>query len=583
MSIALRDYQRDALSAVADLCGRGARRLIVAVPTGGGKTIIFAHLAESLGLAPSDKILILAHRDELVEQAVEKYLTVNPAEMIGVEKGARRASPMDRVCVASVQTLHNGRIGDFLARFGRPALIVTDEAHHAVAPGYAAIYEACGVTRDGQTIHIGVTATPKRADKIGLDGTFDAVAYSIGIGDLVRRGHLVPLVGYRVRTQTDLDGVRVVAGEFNQGDLGRAVDTPERNARVVQAYDDTTPGRKALVFAASVEHSKNLQRTFVDSGYRAGHVDGEMKLEDRRAVLRAFHDGDLDVLCNCAVLTEGYDEPTIEVVIIARPTKSTVMYAQMVGRATRLSPGKSKAAVIDMVDATRKHSVVSLPSLLGLPPSFNLGGRNATDIAERYQRLADRDPNTATMVQDAATLAMLEGVPNEEQRVKLTRKLLDQAKASNTYISVDLFRPPAMPADADEFTRMVWVPLGDDSYRLRLRNATIHIDGDVVGNYAVVLRHENGTTQNLGSCRGMRDAFTHAEAWVRNARGENLAFLEKRVAWRQKPATPKQLSLLKKFRVKTDPQITSGEASDALDNIMQGLASGKMHAPRRAS
>jgi superfamily II DNA or RNA helicase len=582
VSIVLRDYQRDALSAVADLCSRGARRLIVAVPTGGGKTIIFAHLAESLGLGPKDKILILAHRDELVQQAVDKYQSVNPTEMIGVEKGNRRASPMDRVCVASVQTLHNGRIADFLARFGRPALIVTDEAHHAVAPGYAAIYEACQVTRDGETIHIGVTATPKRADKIGLDGAFDAVAYSIGIGDLVKRGHLVPLVGYRVRTQTNLDGVKVLAGEFNQRDLAEAVDTPERNARVVQAYDDTTPGRKALVFAATVAHSKNLRQTFIDAGYRAGHVDGEMKIEERRAILQAFHDGDLDVLCNCAVLTEGYDEPTIEVVIIARPTKSTVMYAQMVGRATRLSPNKTKAAVIDMVDASRKHSVVSLPSLLGLPPSFNLGGRDATNIAERYQRLADRDPDVAAMVQDAATLAMLEGIPSDEQRAKLTRKLLDQAKASNTYISVDLFRPPAMPADADEFTRMVWVPQGDDAYRLRLTNATMVIEGDVVGNYRVTVRRESGAITNLGTFHGMREAFTAGEAWVRGQRGENLNFLDKRVAWRQKPATPKQISLLKRYRIKADASMTAGEASDALDHIMQGLASGTIHARRRA-
>jgi hypothetical protein len=254
----------------------------------------------------------------------------------------------------------------------------------------------------------------------------------------------------------------------------------------------------------------------------------------------------------------------------------------MVGRATRLSPNKTKAAVIDMVDASRKHSVVSLPSLLGLPPSFNLGGRDATNIAERYQRLADRDPDVAAMVQDAATLAMLEGIPSDEQRAKLTRKLLDQAKASNTYISVDLFRPPAMPADADEFTRMVWVPQGDDAYRLRLTNATMVIEGDVVGNYRVTVRRESGAITNLGTFHGMREAFTAGEAWVRGQRGENLNFLDKRVAWRQKPATPKQISLLKRYRIKADASMTAGEASDALDHIMQGLASGTIHARRRA-
>jgi superfamily II DNA or RNA helicase len=577
VSLTLRDYQSDALSAVSDLVSRGARRLIVAIPTGGGKTIVFAHLADTLGLRPSDKILILAHRDELVQQAVEKYLAVNPGEMVGVEKGSARCGPMDRVCVASVQTLHEGRLPDFLARFGYPALIVTDEAHHAIAPGYTNIYDACGVAHDGSIVHVGVTATPKRADKIGLDGTFDVVAYSIGIAELIRRGYLVPLVGYRVATNTNLDAVRVVAGEFNQGDLATAVDTDARNARVVQAYTDITPGRKALVFAASVEHSRNLARVFAMAGFRAGHVDGTTKMDVRRATLEAFSKGDLDVICNCAVLTEGYDEPTIEVVMIARPTKSTVLYAQMIGRATRTSPGKAKAAIIDMVDATRKHSVVTLPSLIGLPPSFNLGGRDATAIAERYERLMNDDPAAAQMVTDASTLLKLD-LDGDHAHAKLVKQLLDKAKAENSYVSVDLFRPPAIPDDAAQFANMNWVPGGDDSYRLRMGNATMHVEGDVVGNYHVFVQYKNGARQELGTHKGYRDSFHVAEAWVRDRRGEQLNFLDRRVFWRQKPATPKQLGILKKYRVAGSAKMTSGEASDAIDSIMEGLATGTRHA-----
>jgi superfamily II DNA or RNA helicase len=571
----LRDYQRDALNAVSTLVQSGARRLIVALPTGGGKTIVFSHLAETLGLAPDQKVLILAHRDELVQQAVDKYLAVNPGEMIGIEKASKKATPFDRVCVASVQTLQGNRLGEFLARWGYPALIVTDEAHHAVGPNYRDIYDACGVTANGSTIHVGVTATPKRADKVGLDGTFDVVAYSIGIGDLVKRGHLVSLVGYRVTTNVDLDKVRVVAGEFNQGDLGAAVNTPQRNARVVQAYQDITPNRKALVFAATVAHSKDLASTFKHAGYRAEHLDGATPAADRRKILADFASGEIEVLCNCAVLTEGYDEPSLEVVIIARPTKSTVLYAQMIGRATRLHPGKAKAAVIDMVDASRKHSVVSLPSLLGLPPSFNLGGRDATAMAERWERLANQNPDAAALINDAQTLMRLDKTPTGDEMAVVVKKLMAEAKASSTYIPIDLFRTPALPPDMAGLTHMTWVPAGDDSFRLRIRNAVITITGNLVGLYRVLVRHKSGVSTDLGTHRGHRDAFTAAEAWVRSSRGEELNFLDKRVSWRQKPAQQAQLDFLRRHRVKFDPKITRGEASSAIDLIVEAVGKGR--------
>jgi superfamily II DNA or RNA helicase len=570
-----RPYQADALGATAALVKQGARRLIIAVPTGGGKTIIFSYLAESLGLKPSDKILILAHRDELVQQAVEKYLSVNPGEMVGVEKANLKAKPMDRVCVASVQTLHNGRIADFLARFGYPALIITDEAHHAVASGYKAIYEACKVTKDGPVIHVGVTATPKRSDKIGLDGTYDVVAYSIGIADLVKQGYLVPLMGYRVQTNTSLDDVKTVAGEFIQADLGKTVDTPHRNARVVQAYQDIVPGRKALVFAATVAHSEHLAEMFAHAGYRTAHVDGETAQEKRRAILAAFKNGDLDVLCNCAVLTEGYDEPSLEAIIIARPTKSTVLYAQMIGRATRTNPGKSKAAIIDMVDATRKHSVITLPALLGLPPNFNLGGRDATKLAEKWSSMAEADPTLATMVHDAATLLKLEGLAPAERMAALVKQLMEKAKAAQTYVPVDLLRPASMPSEFDEFSRMTWVPLSDDAYRLRLRDGSVFLEGNVVGDYKVRVQHANGNVTHLGTHKGYRDAFTAAEAWVRSRRGENLNFLDRTLTWRKKGATDKQIAILKKHNVQGAKSMTAGEASDAIDRILDAMARGQ--------
>jgi hypothetical protein len=258
------------------------------------------------------------------------------------------------------------------------------------------------------------------------------------------------------------------------------------------------------------------------------------------------------------------------------------MYAQMVGRATRLSPGKVKAAVIDMVDATRKHSVISLPSLLGLPASFNLGGRNAVEMAERWQRMAEQNPALAGMVNDAATLLTLDLVAEKDQMAAYVKKLLDDAAKTNQYIPVDLFRPPAMPADTDDFARMVWVPQGNDVYRLRLRNSTVFIEGDVTNRYRVsVHRDKARTSENLGTYHGQRAAFEAAENYVRLGRGENLNFLDKRVWWRKKGATQKQRDILKKYRIECPANMTGGEAAEAIDRIMEGLARGTIHAPRK--
>jgi superfamily II DNA or RNA helicase len=577
-NIRLRDYQHAAITSIKEHIAGGARRLVLSIPTGGGKTLIFSSLSDALGLAPTERILILAHRDELVNQAVEKYLGICPAEFIGLEKAENRVGPMHRVCVASVQTLKGVRLEEFVERWGTPKLIITDECHHAPAPNYMAIYERFGVTPTGDILHIGVTATPRRADNVGLDAVYDVIAYSIGIGELVERGYLVPLMGYRVQTGINLDAVHTVAGDFNQKELGATVNTPERNARVVQAYTDITPGRKALVFSASVQHSMDLCEMFRIAGFSAAHVDGETPVDERRQILRDFHDGQYDLLCNCAVFTEGYDEPTLEVVMIAGPTKSSVKYAQMVGRATRLSAGKTKAAVIDIVDATRKHSVITLPTLLGLPANFNLGGRNATALASRHAEMLEDNPLVGSLIHDAAMLERLERIPTAERMGALVQRYLDQAKETQTYVDVDLFQPPLIPEDMG--AEMLWISAGDDTYRLKLKGETVIITPTMVG-YDVVVKSKSQAQHKLGSFRGYRDAFTTAELWVRERRGDQLHLLDAKAEWRTQEMTSKQRAMLKQFRVKTPPGMTKGEAAMAIDTIMEGVARGTRHVPSK--
>lgn len=578
MPVTLRPYQRDALDAVADHVRRGARRMIVSIPTGGGKTVCFAALPKRLGLRPTDKILVLAHRDELVQQAVEKWLESNPGEMVGVEKANRRATPMDRVCVASVQTLGGARLAHFRERFGTPALIVTDEAHHAIAPGYKEIYDYFEVTATGSILHVGVTATPKRSDKVGLDTIFDAIAYSIGIGELIDLGMLVPLVGYRVQTRTSLDTIKSTAGDLNVGQLAHVVDTAERNALVVSSYHDIAPGRKAIVFAANVAHSKHLAEVFRLAGYRAKHVDGETALEDRRKAIADFRAGKLQVLTNCGVFCEGFDEPSIEVVIVARPTESAVLFTQMAGRGTRLHPGKTKAAVIDICDVTTKHSIMTLPSLLGLPANFNLAGRSAVAAAASRAAMVSDNPLLDHMVQDAATLARLTALPKNERMSYLVRHLMSEAKRKNEYLPVDLFAPPPVPTFVDQYTFMSWQTVSTNVYRLRLQSEHITVSGDLLGKFSVVVAGRKRAPETLGVHNDIRYAFAQAELWVRDFRGDERAFVDRSAKWRTEPATPKQIAALKRFRVDADASLTRAQANEALATIMGGLTDAKAKA-----
>jgi superfamily II DNA or RNA helicase len=566
--VALRPYQTAALEAVRKHYDAGVRRMLLVAATGAGKTVTFSHLPQTLGLAPTDKVLILAHRDELVQQARAKYLACNPGEMVGIEKAERRASPMDRVAIASVQTLRGDRIRQFLGRFGKPALIVTDEAHHGPAQGYQAVYAACGVSRSGDVVHVGVTATPKRSDKIGLQDTFDVIAHTVAIDELIDLGYLVPLVGYSVQTTTDLDAVRTTAGDFNASDLEDAVDTEERNAAVVRAYADICPNAKAIVFAASVEHSEALQRAFEAAGYPCVHVDGKTALFDRQARLQAFSRGSFRVLANCGIATEGYDEPSVECVIIARPTKSAVLMTQMIGRCTRLHPGKKRGIVIDMVDVTKRHSVVSLPSLFGMPSNFDLAGRSATDVAKKYAKVVGESPELEPMLNSVADLDAVENIAATERFKKRLDFLLEQARKTNQYVDVNLLRPPALDAETARETILNWIATADDSYLLRVENDTVKIHGDLVGQHSVVItRSIDGKTahRTLGTYASRSDALMIADDWIRRNHAERAILVDRNAGWRDAPASEKQIAILERHRIASPERLSRGKASELID------------------
>jgi len=376
--LALRGYQLDAVESIVEADREGIGRVLAVLPTGAGKTVVAVEVHRRLG----GSALFLGHRDELIGQAAAKFREADPGADIGVVK-AERNETTARVVIASVQTLASERrLGELAGPF---RLIVVDEAHHATAPSYRAVLDRFG---GPGTLVLGITATPGRADGIGLGSVFDRISYEIGILDLIEQGYLSDVRGLRVDVAMDLDRVAIRGGDFANGQLGSAFLEANGPAATADAVALHAADRAAvLVFAPSVAAAHQTAAAMRRLGIEAEAVDGGVPLGDRRAVIGRFRSGDLRVMTNCGIATEGFDVPRVDCVVVARPTRSAALYQQMVGRGTRLAPGKSDCLVLDMVGATTRHRLQSVADLVGLDPDDVAPGETVARAVERKRRL----------------------------------------------------------------------------------------------------------------------------------------------------------------------------------------------------
>lgn len=395
----LRPYQHSAVTGVSQALV-DSRSALVVMPTGTGKTICFAHIAKQ----SSARVMVIAHREELVQQAADKIRTVTgispDIEMAEYKAGKMYKSP---VVVASVQTLcapwRDGyRIDKFdPTEFG---LLVIDEAHHATAASYRRVIDHFLSNQRAKTV--GFTATPDRADKTALGIVFSKVAFQYEILTAISDGWLVPIETQQVIVGgLDFSHVKTVAGDLNQGELATIMEQEKVLHGVVTPTIEIADGRKTLVFASSVAHAERMSEIFNRHGVTSAIVHGGTFKDERRRMLQAYADGKIQVLCNCGVAVEGFDCPSIEVVAIARPTKSRALYTQMVGRGTRVLPnvvdgvadaGDRRAAiaaskkpsmlVVDFTGNSGKHKLVSAADILG-------GKYDEDTVAEAKKRIAE--------------------------------------------------------------------------------------------------------------------------------------------------------------------------------------------------
>jgi len=384
------------------------RRVLVVMPTGVGKTIVFAHVARN-EVENGNRVLILAHRDELIRQAADK---INVATGLGsaVEKAEETAADsLFQITVGSVQTLMRPKRLERFAPDYYDAVIV-DEAHHCLSESYQRVLRYF----DARTL--GVTATPDRGDKRNLGAFFEDIAFEYGLRQAIADGFLCRIVAQTVPLRIDLSNVRVTAGDYNDADLGNALDPylPQIAAAI-------PADRKTMIFTPLCATAQKMQAMLRAAGVRAYYASGE----DRSQVKAWEADGPGSVMLNAMLLNEGYDHPPLDCVIVLRATKSRPFYAQMVGRGTRLAPGKQDLLVLDFLWHTAKHDLCHPASLVA----------EKEDVAAKMtemQEAAAGNPDAEQM--DLEFLeAMAKKEVQKEREEALARELrANQRKAGRT-------------------------------------------------------------------------------------------------------------------------------------------------------
>jgi superfamily II DNA or RNA helicase len=530
----LRDYQLAAVEACERAADAGRRRVLVALPTGTGKTAVFCGLIRRRG----GRALVVAHREELLDQAAARLVESGIAAAAIGRVQATRDETAAEVVVASIATLARparlARLVASQATAGPFRTVVVDEAHHAPAGSYVRALDALAPdgAADGPLV-VGVTATARRK---GLHAIFGPPVFSRDLVEMIAAGWLSDLRGRRVRLSLDLSGVRRSRGDFVEADLVEALAEAKAPEAVADAWCKEGGGRPTLVFTPGVGLAHATAGALVSRGVAAEAIDGTAAGEDRAATLARFAAGATTVLVNCALFTEGVDLPHVACVVVARPTLSPLLYAQMVGRGTRLAPGKADCLVLDVVGATDRHDLANL------------------DAAERPQHLGTLAGLRLTRSGSVLRAAMAD----QERR----RRLVELYGAHGLVLADDValfgrgrFRWLTIPGD------------GSPSYVLGLGKrgyAIVSPEGD--GTWRV---DRAGGGERFEGARHLTltAATAFAERWAREYKATALASVG--APWRKRPPSPRAIGYLLSLSPglsETDlRRLSAGDVSDLID------------------
>jgi len=511
-----RPYQIAAIQALTAGWAGPNNRLAVVLPTGAGKTVIIANLIaqmrEQLG---RKRALVIAHREELIEQAAAKIRAVCPDLRVGIVKAERNHHRFVDVVVASVQTLAVKRRREAIQDIG---MVIVDECHHAAAATYRTVLEHFGAWAG--TPVAGFTATMTRTDG-GLAEVWQDVVFTLDILEMIGDGYLCDVRGKRVTVAgLDLDKVKTRGSDLQDGQLGQALDDSGAAATIAAAYTEHAADRPGVVFTPTVATAQSMAAAFTDAGISAAAIWGDMPRDQRARELARYKSGAVQVLTNCMVLTEGFDAPWTSCVVIARPTKSPGLYCQMVGRGLRLHDGKRDALVLDVMGASTRHKLASI---------VDLTAQEIGDVPE-----------------DKPLREVVEEYRAEEKRRLAVHQL--------QFEEMDLFGRSSTQWLRTEAG--VWfIPLRQELFLFLAR--------DPGGRTYRVRRWDAGQgvrPPNPDPAMPLPEAMQWAERAGRAL--APAAFIAKHAAWRTKPPTARQLGYCRSRGIEVPRGATTGEVGD---------------------
>lgn len=421
----LRPYQEEARSAVQAEWGKGRKRTLLVLPTGCGKTIVFSKIIEDR-VKKGERVLILAHRSELLDQASDKLLNATGIGTALEKAESTSIGSWYRVVVGSVQTMQREKR---LSQFPKDHFdtIVIDEAHHAISDGYQRVlghFDEANV--------LGVTATPDRGDMKNLGSYFDSLAYEYSIVDAIKSGYLSKITAVTIPLTLDLSSVSQQAGDFKASEIGTALDPYLE--QIADEMVKQCANRKTVVFLPLVKTSQKFRDILNQKGFKAAEVNGTS--EDRAEILEDFDKDRYNVLCNSMLLTEGWDCPTVDCVVVLRPTKVRSLYSQMVGRGTRLAPGKENLLLLDFLWHTERHELCRPAHLIA--ENSEVAAKMTENMEEEAGTIFDIEEVEVQAAQDVVAQRE-EALANllAEQRKK-KRKLVDPLQFEMSIQAEDL-------------------------------------------------------------------------------------------------------------------------------------------------
>jgi ATP-dependent helicase IRC3 len=509
-SLKLRPYQQDCLDAICKLHAQGANRQLVNLPTGSGKTIVFGSLIAQTG----KRTLVLAHTTELLEQARDKILMLCPDVGVGLVNGQNKEFD-SHVVVASIQSAMRPANLEILKSQGFD-LCIADECHHFAAETQRQILNDLGFGKGTSRLLAGFTATAFRSDEKGLGEVFDVIAYQKTIKEMISDGYLCRPNGLRIATDLDLTTVTMVDGDFQALSLARVMDTPEINGLVVNSYLKSGCHCQTICFSVTVQHATNLAKAFNASGVLAQVISGAMGCEERASVLKDYRAGRVQVLCNCQVLTEGFDAPETACIIVAKPTRSKLLYQQMIGRGLRLWPNKRECVILDFCD--RSHSLRS-----------------------SHELLLDAECETAKDEQPEKNDVLARLPPQLNSKLKAAILAFDPLGESFTW-ERDA-KGYFLRAGGTARLEILTVPGGDLNRVIFMRGSETQIVAD-----GFPFEYAFGAAEDFA--RTNRQAFTVSD---------------RQAPWRDSPATEKQISYIRKHGFKSGlKELSRGQASDLI-------------------